>query len=58
MFSDKRYVFNFSGSGDHDMCVPFTGSQAWTRSVGYKIVDEWRPWTSHGQVAGYFQSLS
>ncbi|XP_050208294.1 serine carboxypeptidase 1-like [Mercurialis annua] len=42
-------------SGDHDMCVPFTGSQAWTRSLGYKIVDEWRPWISMGQVAGYLQ---
>lgn len=42
-------------SGDHDMCVPFTGSQAWTRSVGYKIVDEWRPWIVNNQVAGYMQ---
>ncbi|XAR58787.1 Carboxypeptidase C [Bertholletia excelsa] len=42
-------------SGDHDMCVPYTGSEAWTRSLGYKIVDEWRPWTSNGQVAGYTQ---
>ncbi|KAK4835059.1 hypothetical protein QYF36_004703 [Acer negundo] len=31
-------------SGDHDMCVPFTGTQAWTRSLGYNIVEEWRPW--------------
>lgn len=42
-------------SGDHDLCVPYTGSEAWTRSMGYKIVDEWRPWTSNGQVAGYTQ---
>ncbi|KAK3415163.1 hypothetical protein EUGRSUZ_H00717 [Eucalyptus grandis] len=42
-------------SGDHDMCIPFTGSQAWTRSMGYKIVDEWRPWMSNEQVAGYIQ---
>ena len=35
------------------MCVPYTGSEAWTRSMGYDIVDEWRPWTSNGQVAGY-----
>ncbi|CAI8608252.1 unnamed protein product [Vicia faba] len=42
-------------SGDHDMCVPFTGSQAWTRSIGYKIVDEWRPWLSNGQVVGFTQ---
>jgi serine carboxypeptidase-like clade 1 len=39
-------------SGDHDMCVPFTGSEAWTRSLGYKIVDEWRSWDSNDQVAG------
>lgn len=42
-------------SGDHDMCVPFTGSEAWTRSLGYKIVDEWRPWIFDNQVAGYTQ---
>ncbi|CAN0859678.1 Serine carboxypeptidase-like 20 [Linum grandiflorum] len=43
-------------SGDHDMCVPFTGTQAWTRSLGYKIVDPWRPWfSSDSQVAGYLQ---
>ncbi|XP_054782218.1 serine carboxypeptidase-like 20 isoform X2 [Prosopis cineraria] len=42
-------------SGDHDMCVPFTGSQAWTRSMGYKVVDEWRPWIVNNQVAGYIQ---
>ncbi|EXB61183.1 Serine carboxypeptidase-like 20 [Morus notabilis] len=42
-------------SGDHDMCVPFTGSEAWTRSLDYQIVDEWRPWFSNGQVAGYTQ---
>ncbi|CAN0859056.1 Serine carboxypeptidase-like 20 [Linum grandiflorum] len=41
-------------SGDNDMCVPFTGSEAWTRSIGYKIVDKWRPWTSNGEVAGYY----
>ncbi|XP_016504046.1 serine carboxypeptidase-like 20 [Nicotiana tabacum] len=42
-------------SGDHDMCVPFTGSEKWTRSLGYKIVDEWRPWYVNEQVAGFIQ---
>ncbi|XP_010251666.1 PREDICTED: serine carboxypeptidase-like 20 [Nelumbo nucifera] len=42
-------------SGDHDMCVPFTGTEAWTRSLGYKIIDEWRPWTCNEQIAGYIQ---
>uniref|UniRef100_A0A803L8Y4 Uncharacterized protein n=1 Tax=Chenopodium quinoa TaxID=63459 RepID=A0A803L8Y4_CHEQI len=42
-------------SGDHDMVVPYTGSEAWTRSLGYKIIDEWRPWFTNGQVAGFTQ---
>ncbi|XP_062080025.1 serine carboxypeptidase 1-like [Humulus lupulus] len=45
-------------SGDHDMCVPYTGSEAWTRSVGYEIVDEWRPWVSNKQIAGYTQGYA
>nr|KAJ0207874.1 hypothetical protein LSAT_V11C500293590 [Lactuca sativa] len=44
-------------SGDHDMCVPFTGSEAWTRSLGYKVIDdEWRQWDVDEQVAGYLQA--
>ncbi|OIW01325.1 hypothetical protein TanjilG_10486 [Lupinus angustifolius] len=39
-------------SGDHDLCVPYTGSEAWTSSLGYKIIDEWRAWLVDGQVAG------
>ncbi|PKI45093.1 hypothetical protein CRG98_034477 [Punica granatum] len=43
-------------SGDHDSVVPFTGTQAWTRSLGYKIVEQWRSWLSNEQVAGYLQA--
>ncbi|KAL6576845.1 hypothetical protein OROMI_011121 [Orobanche minor] len=39
-------------SGDHDMCVPYTGSEAWVRSVGYITIDEWRLWMVKDQVAG------
>ncbi|XP_068665582.1 serine carboxypeptidase 1 [Aristolochia californica] len=45
-------------SGDHDMCVPFTGSEAWTRSMGYQVIDEWRPWFFNEQVAGYTQGYA
>ncbi|CAH2067047.1 unnamed protein product [Thlaspi arvense] len=40
-------------SGDHDMAVPFLGTQAWIRSLNYSVVDEWRPWMIKDQVAGY-----
>ncbi|KAK9756278.1 hypothetical protein RND81_01G086400 [Saponaria officinalis] len=51
----KRGIRAFIYSGDHDMCVPYTGSEAWTKSLGYKIVDAWRPWFTNNQVAGYTQ---
>lgn len=40
-------------SGDHDMVVPFIGTQAWIRSLNYTIVDDWRSWWVDRQVAGY-----
>eukprot|EP00271_Cylindrocystis_brebissonii_P010137 TRINITY_DN26236_c0_g1_i1.p1 TRINITY_DN26236_c0_g1~~TRINITY_DN26236_c0_g1_i1.p1 ORF type:complete len:551 (-),score=73.23 TRINITY_DN26236_c0_g1_i1:803-2335(-) len=42
-------------SGDHDMCVPYTGSEKWTADFGYKVIDKWRPWYVGDQVAGYTQ---
>ncbi|XP_028069026.1 serine carboxypeptidase-like 7 isoform X1 [Camellia sinensis] len=45
-------------SGDHDMGVPFLGTQAWIRELNYSIVDEWRSWWVQGQVAGYTRTYS
>jgi len=40
-------------SGDCDMCVPNTGSEAWTDSLNLPLVDDWRAWFVNNQVAGY-----
>ncbi|MEW5300498.1 MAG: hypothetical protein WDW36_003428 [Sanguina aurantia] len=41
-------------SGDHDMAVPHTGSEAWTSGMGRETVRPWGPWlVGDGQVAGY-----
>ncbi|KAG1341810.1 putative Serine carboxypeptidase-like 18 [Cocos nucifera] len=45
-------------SGDHDMLVPFVGTQAWIRSLNFSIVDDWRPWSVGGQVAGFTRTYS
>lgn len=37
-------------NGDHDMCVPHTGAEAWTRSLSLPVVDQWRPWHVQNQV--------
>jgi len=39
-------------SGDHDLMVPFLGTQAWIRSLNFSIVDDWRAWHLKGQAAG------
>ncbi|RLM99704.1 serine carboxypeptidase 1-like [Panicum miliaceum] len=40
-------------SSDHDMCVPYTGTEAWTASLGYGIIDSWRQWIADEEVSGY-----
>ncbi|KAI7979326.1 Serine carboxypeptidase-like 17 [Camellia lanceoleosa] len=50
--STKGYRSLIYSSGDHDMMVPFLGTQAWIRALNYSIVDEWRSWWVQGQVAG------
>lgn len=40
-------------SGDVDMCVPNTGTEAWTDSLNLPLIDEWRAWMVNNQVAGY-----
>jgi len=45
-------------SGDHDMCVPHTGTEAWTRALGLPVDEEWRAWHAPAsQVAGYARTF-
>jgi serine carboxypeptidase-like clade 1 len=44
----RSLVYN----GDHDMVIPFIGTQAWIKTLNFSVVDEWRPWFVDGQVAG------
>nr|VDD64331.1 unnamed protein product [Brassica oleracea] len=45
-------------SGDHDMSVPYLGTQAWIRSLNYSIIDDWRPWMINDQIAGYTRTYA
>uniref|UniRef100_A0A1D1XDH1 Putative serine carboxypeptidase-like 52 n=1 Tax=Anthurium amnicola TaxID=1678845 RepID=A0A1D1XDH1_9ARAE len=45
-------------SGDHDMTVPFLGTQAWIRSLNHSIVDDWRSWWVDGNIAGFTRTYS
>ncbi|CAD5317078.1 unnamed protein product [Arabidopsis thaliana] len=45
-------------SGDHDLEVPYLGTQAWIRSLNYSIIDDWRPWMIKDQIAGYTRTYA
>ncbi|XP_074557347.1 serine carboxypeptidase-like 1 [Curcuma longa] len=45
-------------SGDHDMTVPYLGTQAWIRSLNFSIVDDWRSWWVDNQIAGFTRRYS
>ncbi|KAH0917852.1 hypothetical protein HID58_025512 [Brassica napus] len=45
-------------SGDHDMTIPFVGTQDWIRSLNFSIVEKWRPWMVNDQVAGYTKTYA
>ncbi|KAL1204760.1 Serine carboxypeptidase-like 15 [Cardamine amara subsp. amara] len=45
-------------SGDHDMTIPFVGTQEWIRSLNYSIIHKWRPWMVLDQVAGYTKTYA
>ncbi|KAK1269779.1 Serine carboxypeptidase-like 3 [Acorus gramineus] len=45
-------------SGDHDLSLSHVGTQAWIKTLNFSIVDDWRPWSVDGQVAGYTRSFA
>lgn len=49
--------FFFAYSGDHDMVVPYVGTQEWIRSLHLSVDYNWRPWLVNAQVAGLVASI-
>ncbi|XP_065848174.1 serine carboxypeptidase-like 7 [Euphorbia lathyris] len=66
IFSSVKYHLNIGNkgyrsiiySGDHDMLIPFVGTEAWIRSLNVSIIDEWRPWHLDFQIAGYTRTYA
>ncbi|XP_060173364.1 serine carboxypeptidase-like 17 isoform X2 [Lycium barbarum] len=54
----KKNIPSLIYSGDHDMNMPFQSTQFWIKSLNYSVIDNWRPWSVEGQVAGYTRSYS
>lgn len=58
MLVEKHGLRALIYSGDHDMCVPHTGSETWTSGLKYRVKSPWQPWfyadkMGAEQVAGF-----
>ncbi|KAL3730226.1 hypothetical protein ACJRO7_027268 [Eucalyptus globulus] len=49
----KRGLRALIYSGDHDMVIPYVGTQAWIDTLNLTISEDWHAWFVDGQVAGY-----
>ncbi|KAF5749411.1 serine carboxypeptidase-like 18 [Tripterygium wilfordii] len=45
-------------SGDHDLTVPYIGTQNWIHSLNLTKNERWRAWFVDGQVGGYTERFS
>ena len=54
ILKDKARLMFYSG--DTDGAITTYGSKMWMKSLGWPVVDAWRPWYNNGQVAGYTES--
>lgn len=42
-------------SGDRDGAVPTYGTRGWVKALNWKMLKEWRPWMTDGQVSGFIE---
>lgn len=40
-------------SGDTDGAIPTLGTRKWISELGWDVTQDWRPWTTNGQISGY-----
>nr|GMD08134.1 serine carboxypeptidase-like 11 isoform X2 [Ipomoea batatas] len=45
-------------NGDRDLFIPSLSAEAWTKSLNYSIIDDWRPWFVNNQIVGYTRTFS
>jgi len=42
-------------SGDTDGEVATIGTRMWLQQQNWPVTDEWRPWTTDGQLSGFIE---
>nr|GMD04295.1 serine carboxypeptidase-like 11 isoform X2 [Ipomoea batatas] len=61
VFDTRPYHANLSVkgySGHADLTVSSLYTEAWTKSLNYSIIDDWRPWLVNNRVVGYTRIFS
>lgn len=52
-YSDWYKLLHYSG--DTDGAVATLGTRKWIAQQGWTVTNEWRPWTTDGQLSGYLE---
>lgn len=52
-YSDWYKIMHYSG--DTDGAVATLGTRRWIAQQDWAITNEWRPWTTDGQLSGYLE---
>ncbi|KAL8156083.1 hypothetical protein AgCh_001242 [Apium graveolens] len=45
-------------SGDHDLVIPYIGTERWIHSLNITLQSRWAPWFVNSEVAGYRTTFS
>ena len=52
-YGNKYRLMHYSG--DSDGAVATRGTRQWIKAQNWQVTDEWRPWTTDGQLSGYIE---
>ncbi|KAK3411928.1 hypothetical protein EUGRSUZ_I00690 [Eucalyptus grandis] len=58
LYLNSRGCRSLIYSGDHDMVIPYLGTQSWIKTLNLSTMDDWRPWMVGDQVAGFTREYS
>jgi serine carboxypeptidase-like clade 1 len=52
-YPDRYRLMHYSG--DTDGAVATLGTKRWMQAQGWSVTNEWRPWTTNGDISGYIE---
>jgi Serine carboxypeptidase len=52
-YGNKYRLMHYSGDTDGEVAT--IGTRQWIHAQNWNVTDEWRPWTTDGQLSGFIE---